>query len=101
MSKMSTQNHYQPKATIKLNTTATSAVTSSSIGDQINVVRLAATQACYVKFGNTTAITATSSDMYIPANVPEYFSIPVGGARYVAAIRVSVDGVLDITEMTQ
>lgn len=59
------------------------------------MVRLLATQDCYVAFG--TNPTATTSSTRIIANQPEYFAAKAGDK--VAVLRVSADGSLSVTEM--
>lgn len=88
------QSHYKPAGTQTVAYTASAGV-SSAIGAYINVVRLVATTACFVRFGGT----ALTTDVYLPANVPEYFTI--NGGDTISAIRVGSDGNLHITEMTQ
>ena len=68
---------------------------SSAIGADIRVVRLVATSACHVAFGST----ATTSSMYLAANVPEYFRVNAGTT--ISAIQVSAGGNLHIGEMTK
>jgi hypothetical protein len=60
------------------------------------VVRLVATSNCYIKFGNVVAV-ATSSDVFLPANLPEYFSLRLD--QYISVIRDTADGKLYITIM--
>jgi hypothetical protein len=98
MSKLGNQAHYKPKRTQKITTSATSAKIASAVGDSIQVVRILATAAAYVKF-DVTGGAATATDMYIPPNVPEYFTI--SGGQFVHAIQVTAAGVVDVTEMTQ
>jgi hypothetical protein len=50
-----------------------------------------------VKIGNSP--TATAADMYMAANVPEYFTVSPG--QKASAIQVSSGGDLHVTEMDQ
>lgn len=97
MSKLYQQSHYKPRTTQKVTFSGTSAATTNAIGAHITVVRLVATEPCYVAFGG--APVATSSSIYLPADRPEYFTVNSGDK--VAALQVGSGGVLDVTEMTQ
>jgi hypothetical protein len=87
-----------PSTTQKASFTASSARITNAVGDYINVVRLIATQDCFVKIGQG-SISATTSDTFLKASVAEYFRCHPG--EKVAAIRLSADGDLYVTEMTQ
>ncbi len=63
----------------------------------VEVIRVAGTADCHIAVGENPV--ATTSDVFLPAGVPEYFTVKKGVDR-VAAIRASVDGVLSVTEMT-
>lgn len=67
---------------------------SSALGATTTMVRLIASAACHVAFG--TNPTATTSNMYLAANVPEYFGVTP--STKIAAIQVSGGGNLNITE---
>lgn len=77
--------------------TAASAVVTNAFGNGVHVVRLVSTTNCFVAFGS--APTATTSDMYLPANQPEYFVVSQG--QKVAAIQVDAGGNLHVTEMSR
>ena len=94
MSKLGEQNHYKPAASQTVAYTA-AAGTGTAVGAYTQVVRLVATTACFVRFGGT----AVTTDLYLPANVPELFTI--NPSDTISAIRLSSDGNLHITEMTQ
>lgn len=64
-------------------------------GAHIHVVRIVTTTDAYISFTGT----ATTADMYIPADVPELFVIHPGQA--VSAIRDTADGTLHVTYMTR
>jgi hypothetical protein len=55
------------------------------------------TATAYVKIGNSP--TATSADMYMAADLPEYFTVSSG--QKVSAVQVSAAGDLHVTEMDQ
>lgn len=97
MSNIKEHGIFRPKTTQKVAYTGTSARTANPVGNFIQVVRLIATSACYVKEGTST-VTATTNDMYLPAGVAEYFIVSPG--NYIAAIQVSAGGTLDVTECT-
>ena len=59
------------------------------------VVRLVSTAHCFLAFGSSPE--ATAADHYLPAGVPEYFRVAPG--ERIAAIRVSADGALYLSEM--
>jgi hypothetical protein len=72
-----------------------SSTQSAAMGQYTSAVRLCATVDCYVAFG--TNPTATSSSLYLPANVPEYFA--VRESCEVAVLQVSTGGTLSVVEM--
>lgn len=76
--------------------TGTSAAISNAVGSQTRVVRLYATQDCYVAVGASP--TATTSDMPLPAGAIEYIKINPG--EKVAAVQISTGGNLHVTEMS-
>lgn len=71
-------------------------IDGGSVVRDVEVVRVAATADCYIAVGESPV--ATTSDVFLPAGVPEYFTVNKGVDK-IAAIRASVDGVLSITEM--
>lgn len=78
-------------------TAATTARTASDFADTTRVVRVACTAACYIAFGDET-VEAASTDLLVPALMDYLIPVPAGATR-LAAIRVSGDGVLGVTEM--
>lgn len=82
-----------PDGTQKVALSGTSAQ-SEALSGTTRLVRLCASGACYIKFGANP--TATSSDMYLPANSPEYF-VADGGEK-IAALQAESGGNLFITE---
>lgn len=74
-----------------------STLTANAVGAHIHCVRLLATTDCHVIF--TTSGSATTNDMMLQADVPEYFVIHPG--QKVAAIKAVTAGVLNVTEMTR
>ena len=83
-----------------ISSTSSSARNSAGFNADTRIVSLYATEAVYVKFGNS-SVTATSSDHYFPANT--YYDVAVGGDRtghytHVAVLRVSADGDVYISE---
>lgn len=75
-------------------TSAANGITNA-FGTGTDVVRVVSTTGCYVKIGNTP--TATTSDVYLPANTVEYFVAAPG--MKASAIRVATNGSLHVTEM--
>jgi hypothetical protein len=68
---------------------------TSGQGDAIDatIVRIVATENCWVKFGENP--TAAVGDLYIVANVPEYFGINRGDV--IAVVQDSAGGWIYIT----
>jgi hypothetical protein len=79
----------------KVDYTAASAL-SSAFGPQTYGVRVVATTDCHVKIGDG-AVTATTSETYLPAEFPEYFTVTPG--QKIAVVRSAVDGSLFVTEL--
>jgi hypothetical protein len=80
--------------------TSASARTSGAFAADTRIVSLYATVPVYIRFGDS-AVTASASDHYFPAGV--YYDFAVGGGDvpqygYIAALRVSSDGALYISE---
>lgn len=73
-----------------------SAEIDTAIGQGVKVVRLLATTLCHVNFGPTGA-SATTANMPLQANVPEYFNIE--GGEFIQAIKNTTAGTLYVTEM--
>lgn len=73
--------------------TAGTIATAFSLG--LKKARVVVTSAAYIKIG--VAPTATTSDVYIAADAPEYFSVMPG--EKVSAIQVSAGGTLHVTEI--
>ena len=73
--------------------TGTSAQSSAFQGST-NIIRVCASQDCFILFGASP--TATTSSIFMPAGVVEYFSVTPG--QKVAAIQSSVAGTLYIAE---
>jgi len=70
----------------------------STVITGVEIVRLVATGNCHVRFGDNASIVALGTDMYLPANVPEFFSLH--GDTYIAVIRdAALAGWLCITPM--
>lgn len=76
--------------------TGTAGTITTAITSGTQKVRVIVTTAAYVKIGNTP--TATSSDVYLAADAPEYFTITEG--QKVSAIQVSSGGTLHVTEIS-
>jgi hypothetical protein len=75
--------------------TGTAGTITNTVGSGIQKVRVVVTSAAYVKVDKNP--TATSSDVYMPADVPEYFTVKQG--EKVSAIQVSSSGTLHVTEI--
>lgn len=77
--------------------TGTAGVIDNAIADGITVVRVWLTTAGFISIGS--APSATTSDIPMPANTPEYFVVPPKSK--VSAIQLSAGGNLHVTEMTR
>lgn len=88
---------WQPGTHQTVSYTGTHGVITNATNASTQVIRVVCTTAAYIAIG--TAPVATTSDMYVPANVPEYFI--VNGARKVSAVQVSSGGALHVTEMSR
>jgi len=75
--------------------TGTAGTITNAIGNGVQKIRVVVTSTAYVKIGNSP--TATSSDVYMPADTPEYFTVTQG--MKVSAIQVSGAGTLHVTEI--
>ena len=75
----------------------TSAIITTAFGSSTHIVRLSVDYPCHIAF----AAAATLSDMYLPADEPEYFICSPG--QKVAAITISggTAAILNVTEMTR
>jgi hypothetical protein len=69
--------------------------TVSAFGGQTRKIRVVVTAAAFVKVGS---VAATAADVYMPAELPEYFLCSPG--QTVSAIQAVGAGVLHVTEMT-
>lgn len=74
--------------------TGTAGTITNGISTGIYKIRVVVTSAAYVKVGDDP--TATSSDVYMAADAPEYFFCTPG--QKVSAIQVSAGGTLHVTE---
>ena len=74
-----------------------SSAASSAFASQTTIVRVVSTTDCFIRFDANP--TATSSHMYLPAGVVEYFRVTPG--HKVAGIQRSAAGNLYVTEMTR
>jgi hypothetical protein len=75
--------------------TGTHGVITNAISAGVQKVRVVVTTAAYIKIASSP--TATSSDVYMPADTPEYFTIKEG--EKVSAIQVSSGGTLHVTQI--
>jgi hypothetical protein len=75
--------------------TGTAGVISNAVGAQTRFIRVVVTSAAHIAIGASP--TATTSDPYMAANVPEVFVINPG--EKVSAVQVSAGGNLHVTEL--
>jgi hypothetical protein len=83
-----------------ITTTASSARNTTAFSADTRVVSLYASQDVYIQFGDS-SVSATTSSHFFPAGV--YYDMALGGDgtghyTHIAALRVSADGVLRISE---
>lgn len=78
--------------------TGTAGTISNATGSQTDVIRVVLTSAGYIAITQA-GTAATTSDIYMAANVPEYFIVP--RAVKVSAIQASAGGTLHVTEMSR
>lgn len=75
--------------------TGTAGTIDNAVAAGTYKVRVVVTSAAYIKIEGSP--TATTADVYMAADVPEYFSIRPG--EKVSAIQVSAGGTLHVTEI--
>ena len=75
--------------------TGTAGVITNAIGTGCHRVRVVLTTTGFIAFG--AAPTATTSDHYMVANIPEYFNVRPG--EKVSAVQLSSGGTLHVTEI--
>ena len=88
---------YKPGLTQTKAYTGTAGVIDNAISNGITVVRVWLSTAGFIAIG--AAPTATTSDIPMPANTPEYFIVPPGSK--VSAVQSSSGGNLFVTEMSK
>jgi hypothetical protein len=81
-------------ATQNVGYSATAGTISNGIGSGAYKVRLICTTAAFVRVGDNP--TATASDVYVAAGIPEYVTITPG--QKVSAVQVASAGTLYVTE---
>jgi hypothetical protein len=86
-----------PLTTQSVAYTGTAGTITNAVSAYINLVRVLVTTAAFIKIDNSP--TATTSDVFLPANTPEYFTIKPG--QKVSAIQSAAGGTLYVTEMTK
>jgi hypothetical protein len=74
--------------------TGTAGTIATAISSGIHKVRVYVTTAAYIKIGKD--VTATTSDVPMAADAPEYFTIKQG--EKVSAVQVTSGGTLHVTE---
>jgi hypothetical protein len=74
--------------------TGTAGTIANVIATGVQKVRVVVTTAAYVKIGSSP--TAATTDVYMAADSPEYFTINSG--EKVSAVQVSAGGTLHVTE---
>ena len=87
-----------PSTTQTVAISGTSAATANALSKETVVIRVLATTACFIRIGTGTP-TATTSDVPISANVPEYFRVNGNETIKVAGIQLTSGGALYVTEM--
>ncbi len=88
---------WKPGTTQSKAYTGTAGTIDDPISGGITVIRVWLTTAGYIAIDASP--TATTSDIPMPANTPEYFVVPPGSK--VSAIQASSGGTLYVTEMSR
>jgi hypothetical protein len=70
---------------------------TSTVLTEAEIVRLIASEDCYVRFGDFSTVVATAADMFLKKEQAEYFNLRK--MRYVSAVRVITSGNLYVTIM--
>ncbi len=83
-----------------ISSTVITARNSTAFDSETRIVSLYATEAVYIRFGDS-SVTATTSDHYFPSGV--YYDFAIGGDRVkqstnLAVLRVDTDGTVYISE---
>jgi hypothetical protein len=86
----------RPGATQNVAYTGTAGVVSNGVSDGVFQVRVNCSTDAYIAFG--AAPTATTSDIFMAAGRPEYFTVSPG--QKVSAVQASSGGTLSVSEMT-
>lgn len=84
-----------PGTTQKVAYTGTAAA-SAVFGAGVSIVRVVCTTDACIKFAASP--TATTSDIFMPANHVEYFGVPEDGTYKVSAIQISSGGDMYVSE---
>ena len=92
---MATVEHGRLGTTQVVAYTGTHGAITNPVGAGVRKVRVVCTSIAHIAIG--AAPVATTSDAYMPANLPEYFTINPG--EKVSAIQVAAGGNLHVTEM--
>lgn len=80
--------------------TGTAGTVTNAFGDSIMKVRVVTTSAAFIKIGPSADLATTpaaATDVYMPADSPEYFSTMKG--EKISAIQVSSGGTVHVTEI--
>lgn len=85
-----------PSTVQKVTVSGSSARTAADFDSQTTIVEVAASVACYIKFGDDTVV-ATDSDLYLPANTPRMYGVTAQTPR-MAALQVTGGGFVTVTE---
>lgn len=84
-----------PKTHQKVAYTGTAGTIANATGAQVRRIRVVLTSAGYIAIGSNP--TATNNDVYMAANVPEYFDVPP--SIKVSAVQDTAGGTLHVTEV--
>lgn len=81
-------------------TNADSTATANNLNGNTVVIRVMTTADAYIAIGPAASVTASSSSVYLPAFLPEYFRVDQNAGLKVAARGVFGSGTLNVVEMT-
>ena len=92
------QTYGRPGVSQNVAYTGTHGRIANAISDHIFLVRVVLTTSGHIKIGNEGNLAATTSDIYMPAGIPEYFAVRPG--EKISAIRETSSGTMHVTEIT-
>ena len=90
------RTHGRPGTSQNVAYTGTAGRIANAISNDVFLVRVVLTTAGHIAIG-LPSVVATTSDMYMPAGVPEYFAVRPG--EKISAVRETSSGTMHVTEI--